>query len=233
MFVPRMSVDQISGESADGDLPAGVRIRRFKSVRMLALVIVAGMLAFGLWRSGLFEKWGARGEQKAAQPTVTLVGQATVVDTTLVDGARWMLLAQPTTDGTLCYQLADTNGNVGFPCTAGITPMKLDSKDAASVIFPALSTEATMPPVVMGAVANNVSRLELTAGSAVQRIVPVPAPEVGRSGFIAPIQTDLVEHFLDGALLVVARDANGRCMAALRAIPSGEMVLSSTRDCPK
>lgn len=228
MLLRRINVDDL-----DTELGAGARPRRFKSLRTIGLVAVAGFLAFGLWRGGIFETWAAKGKAKAQPAPITLTGAASVVDATEVGGARWLLLAQPTTDGTLCYQLADTNGTVGFPCTVGIEPMKPDSKDAAALIVPALSTEAAMPPVIMGSAANDVSRIELSVDSVTQRLVPVPSPETGRAAFLASIKTELARGFVEHPMLAVAYNANGKCVGAARGFPSGQMLLNSTKECPK
>ena len=229
MLPRRVTVDNV-----DEILSSGTRVRRFRGMRLVGLLFIGGLLAFGLWKTDLFGAWAERGGMNSGPTTTFYLGEgATIMDRTQAVGATWYLIVQPTTDNRLCYQIGDQSAKVVFSCTgAGLPPMAKDAKEAASVVIPPLAAGENAPPVIMGAVASDVARIELRANDVVQKIAPVDWPEIGRSGFIAPIDPNLARQ-LPAPFTVLAFNADGACVGAFQQIPSGTMVLADTKACPK
>jgi hypothetical protein len=224
---------RVTVDNVDDVLDTRGRGPRARNVRFIGLLFIGGLLAFGLWKTDLFGKWGDRGRADAGPTTTVVLGEgATIVDRTEAVGATWYLVVQPTTDGRLCYQIADSGVRVVFSCTGvGMAPMAPTANEVASVIIPPLAAAQNAPPVVMGSVAPGVIRIELRVSDVVQRIVPVDWPELGRNGFIAPIDPNLARA-LPAKFTAVAYDANGDCVGAYAGMPLGEMRLTDTKACP-
>ena len=218
------------------EFPQGnTRVRRFSSIRLFGLIAVAGILLFSLWRSNIFQKWaGGITGSKTTSTTFYLGDGGTIMDKTQAAGATWFLVAQPTTDGRQCLQLADSGAHVILSCVgAGLEPVKTSGDAVAQVLIPPLSTKQSMPPVIMGSTDPSVARVELRINEVKQSITPVAWPELGRNGFVVPIDPTLAQALLSGTFVAVAYDASNKCVGALKTIPTGEMVLKSTKDCPK
>jgi hypothetical protein len=211
------------------------QVRRFGSMRLFGLMAVAGILLFSLWRANIFQKWAGGATGAGTTATTFYLGDGgTIMDKTQAGGATWLLVSQPTADGRLCYQLADDKARIILSCVgAGIAPMKPGGAEVAQVLIPPLATKEAMPPVIMGATATSVARVELSINDTKQSITPVAWPELGRNGFVVPIDPALAKAFLTGTFIVAAYDANNSCVGALKTIPTDEMVLKATKDCPK